>query len=104
MLTKIRRNKKKINNIFSTVFYICLIMAVLLVMVLLVIGNVRINQKRNELNSEIDSLKVQVQKLREQEELFKSQILGTDENEYLEQKARDIFDLKKEGEKAVIIK
>ncbi len=104
MLTKIRRNKKKINNIFSTVFYICLIMAVLLVMVLLVIGNIRINQKRNELNSEIDSLKVQVQKLREQEELFKSQILGTDENEYLEQKARDIFDLKKEGEKAVIIK
>jgi len=104
MLTKIRRNKKKINNIFSTVFYICLMMAVLLVMVLLVIGNVRINQKRNELNSEIDSLKVQVQKLREQEELFKSQILGTDENEYLEQKARDIFDLKKEGEKAVIIK
>ena len=104
MLTKIRRNKKKINNIFSTVFYICLIMAVLLVMVLLVIGNVRIYQKRNELNSEIDSLKVQVQKLREQEELFKSQILGTDENEYLEQKARDIFDLKKEGEKAVIIK
>ena len=104
MLTKISRNKKKINNIFSTVFYICLIMAVLLVMVLLVIGNVRINQKRNELNSEIDSLKVQVQKLREQEELFKSQILGTDENEYLEQKARDIFDLKKEGEKAVIIK
>jgi len=104
MLTKISRNKKKINNIFSTVFYICLIMAVLLVMVLLVIGNVRINQKRNELNSEINSLKVQVQKLREQEELFKSQILGTDENEYLEQKARDIFDLKKEGEKAVIIK
>ena len=104
MLTKISRNKKKINNIFSTVFYICLIMAVLLVMVLLVIGNIRINQKRNELNSEIDSLKVQVQKLREQEELFKSQILGTDENEYLEQKARDIFDLKKEGEKAVIIK
>jgi cell division protein FtsB len=104
MLTKISRNKKKINNIFSTVFYICLMMAVLLVMVLLVIGNVRINQKRNELNSEIDSLKVQVQKLREQEELFKSQILGTDENEYLEQKARDIFDLKKEGEKAVIIK
>jgi cell division protein FtsB len=79
-------------------------MAVLLIMVLLVIGNIRINQKRNELNSKIDFLKIQVQELREQEELFKSQILGTDENEYLEEKARDIFDLKKEGEKAVIIK
>ena len=79
-------------------------MAVLLVMVLLIIGNIRINQKRNELNSEINSLKVQIQGLKEQEELFKSQILGIDENEYLEQKARDYFDLKKEGEKVYIIK
>ena len=104
MLTKIRRNKKKINNIFSTIFYICLATAILLIMTLLIIGNIRINKKRNELNLKINSLEAQIQELQKQEELFKSQILGTNENEYLEEKARDIFNLQKEGEKVYIIK
>lgn len=103
MLTKIRRNKKKINNIFSTIFYICLATTILLIMTLLIIGNIRINKKRNELNLKINSLESQIQELQKQEEFFKSQILRTDENEYLEEKARDVFNLKKEYEKVFII-
>jgi len=107
MLTKFRKNekdKKKIKNFLSTIFFISLGTGVLLIMTLLIIGNVRINEKRNELNTRVDFLKKQIQELQEKEEFLKSQILETEKDEYLEEKARDVFDLQKEGEKAVIIK
>jgi len=104
MLAKFRKNKKRINNFFSNIFYIFSGIIVLLIMGLLIIGNIRVNEKRNELNAKIRFLEEQIQELQEKEDLFKSQILDTSKDEYLEGKARDIFDLQKEGEKAVIIK
>lgn len=106
MLTKFRRNEKnkKIKDFLAIVFLISLGTGILLVMTLLIMGNVRVNEKRNELNAKVDFLKKQIQELQEKQEFLKSQILETKEDEYLEEKARDVFDLKKEGEKAVIIK
>jgi len=107
MLTKFRRNKKdnkKIKNLFSIVVFISSGAAVLLIMALLIIGNIRINEKRNELNAKVDLLKKQIQESQEKEEFLKSQILEMRGEEWLEQMAKDFLDFKREGEKAFIIK
>jgi len=107
MLTKFRRNKKdnkKIKNLFSIVVFISSGAAVLLIMALLIIGNIRINEKRNELNAKVDLLKKQIQESQEKEEFLKSQILEVQGDEWLEQQLRDFLDFKGEGEKAFIIK
>ncbi len=106
MLTKFRRNeknRKKIKDFFSIVFFISLGAGVLLITTLLIMGNIRVNEKRNELNTKVDFLEKQIQELQEREELLKSQILEVKEDEYLEEKARNIFERQKEGEKAFII-
>jgi cell division protein FtsB len=106
MLTKFRRNKKdkkNIKNFLSIVFFVSLGAGVLLIMTLLIIGNIRINEKRDELNARVNFLKKQIQELQEKEELLKSQILEVQGDEWLEGKARDLFNLKKEGEKVRII-
>jgi len=79
-------------------------MAVLLVMVLLIMGNVRINEKRNELNAKVDFLKKQIQELQEKEEFLKSQILEVQGDEWIEQQLRDFHDFQKPDEKTYIIK
>jgi len=106
MLTKFRKNekdKKKIKNFLSIIFFIFLGTGVLLIMTLLIIGNVRINEKRNELNTRVDFLKEQIQELQEKEEFLKSQILEVQGDEWLEQQLRDFLDFQKEGEKTFII-
>ena len=105
MLTKFRKNKKNkknLKNFFSIVFYIFLSAGVLLIITLLIIGNVRVNEKRNELNAKVDFLKKQIQELHEKEEFLKSQILEVQGDEWLEQQLRDFHDLKEEGEKVII--
>jgi len=103
MLTKFKRNKKA-KNLVSIVIFISSGAVVLLIMVLLIVGNIRINEKRNELNAKVDLLKEQIQEFQEKEEFLKSQILEAGGEEWLEQKGRDFLDFQKEGEKTFIIK
>jgi len=106
MLTKFRRNKKnknKIRSFLSIVLFVSLGAGVLLILALLIIGNIRISERRNELNTKVDFLEKQIQELQEKEELLKSQILEAKGDEWLEGKARDLFNLKKEGEKVRVI-
>ena len=103
MLTKFRRNRK-VKNLISIVIFISSGAVVLLIMALLIIGNIRINEKRNELNAKVDLLKKQIQEFQEKEEFLKSQILEVQGDEWLEQQLRDFRDFQKEGEKTFIIK
>lgn len=105
MLTKFRRNrkdKKNLKNFLSVIFFIFLSAGVLLIITLLIIGNVRVNKKRNELNTKVDFLRKQIEKLQEKEEFLKSQILEVQGDEWLEQQLRDFHDFKEEGEKVII--
>ena len=97
MLAKFRRNKnrKKIKDFFSIVFFIFLGAGVLLIITLLIIGNVRVNEKRNELNTQVDFLEKQIQELQEKEEFLKSKILEVKGDEWLEQMARDFLNFQK---------
>ena len=103
MLTKFKRNKK-VKNLVSIVIFISSGAVVLLIMALLIIGNIKINEKRNELNAKVDLLKKQIQEFEEKEKFLRSQILEAGGEEWLEQKGRDFLDFQKEGEKTVIIK
>ena len=71
----------------------------------LVIGNLKISQKRKELDLKISSLKEEIRKLQDMETVLQSQIFRTEEEEkeYLEEVARDDFGLKQEEEEAVAI-
>lgn len=107
MLAKFRRNKKnkeRIRNFISIIIFISLGVGVLLIMTLLIIGNVKINEKRNELNARVDFLKKQIQELQEKEEFLKSHILEVKGDEWLEQQLRDFHDFQKPEEKTYIIK
>ena len=102
MLTKFRRNKK-VKNLASIIIFISSGAVVLLIMVLLIIGNIRINEKRNELNAKVDLLKKQIQEFQEKEEFLKSQILEVQGDEWLEQQLRDLLNFRKPDEKTLII-
>ena len=102
---RIEKKQKKRKDFFSIVFSIFVGAGILFFIILLIIGNLKMTRQRAKLDSEIDSLKEKIQKLQEKKEFFQSQIFRArkEEEEYLEEKARDVFDFKKEGEKAVAV-
>ena len=102
MLTKIKRNKKA-KNLVSIIIFIFSGAVVLLIMALLIIGNMRVNEKRNELNTKVDLLEKQIQEFQEKEEFLKSQILEMEGEEWLVQQLRDLLDFRKPDEKTFII-
>ena len=102
---KIENWQRKKRNFFSIIFFLFVGIGVILVTSWLIVGNLRIDQKRKELDLKISSLKEEIQKLEERETYLQSQIFRTEEEEkeYLEEVAKDDFGLKQEGEKTVAV-
>lgn len=102
---KIENWQRKKRSFFSIIIFLFTGIGVILVTSWLVVGNLRMDQKRKELDLEISSLKEEVQKLQDMEAFLQSQIFRTEEEEkeYLEEVAKDDFGLKQEGEKTVAI-
>jgi len=102
---KIENWQKKKRNFFSIIFFLFIGVGVILVTSWLIVGNLKIDQKRKELDLKINSLKEEIQKLQDRETFLQSQIFRTEEEEkeYLEEVAKDDFGLKQEGEEAVAI-
>jgi len=102
---KIEKWQRGKRSFFSIMFFLFAGIGVILVTAWLVIGNLRMDQKRKELDLKISSLKEGIQELQEREVLLQSQIFRTEEGEeeYLEEVARDDFGLKQEEEKAVAV-
>ena len=65
--------------------------------------NFKINKKRSELNSRVNSLKQEISVLEKRNEELKTQTSLILEEEYLEKEAREKLNLKKPGEKVVTI-
>ncbi len=99
MIPKLRKNRKPEESRFFSVFLIILFS---IVIGFLIVSNIKINQKRNALNSRLESLKKEIQILEEKKEKFKVQISQTDLESYLEKEARERFNLKKPGEEVVV--
>ena len=69
--------------------------------VFLAISNFKINQKKTELDSELQSLENKAKELEQKKNLLESQISQSQNQEYLEEVAREQLNLQKEGEKVV---
>ena len=84
--------------------YPFLVLAVLLVLffsALLLIINLKINQKKQLSATEVKELEKKLQELLEEEEVLKAETFQNNRQYFLEESARENFNLKKEGEEVV---
>ncbi len=101
MIAKYKKNKKESQS--SVFFSILLGIIILIVIGFLVISNFKINQKKAELTSQIETLREEVRILEERRQILEARIFQAGKEEYLEWEARERFNLKKPGEGVVII-
>ncbi len=69
----------------------------------LVVSNFRINKKRTELQSQIESLENQIKTLEEKKAKLQAGISASESEAFLEKEARDRLGLKKPGEEVVTV-
>ena len=98
MVAKSDKNKKE-----SLFFSILLGVLVFVVIGFLIVSNLRINQRRNELNSQLQSLQQELQALEAKKTQLESDFSESSEESYLEKEARERFNLKKPGEEVVAV-
>jgi len=101
MITKPRRFKKGDSQ--SIFFYLSIAIFLFLIIGFLIFTNLKINRRRQELLSQIDFLKKEIQTLEEKNTQLKAGISQLGEPSYLEEKIRD-QGYKKPGEEVVAIK
>ncbi len=100
----VAKNKKTRKRSWQTVFFSVLLGVLLLIVVgSLLVSNWRMTQRRQELNSQLESLQEQLQALEIKRQQLQAQISQTSEESYLEKEARETFNLKKPGEEVVTI-
>ncbi|MFA5431740.1 MAG: septum formation initiator family protein [Candidatus Paceibacterota bacterium] len=90
-------NKKKVSIVFWAIFGFWFI-------VFLLYSNVKIFQKRTELDNNLKELDSNVKSLTKDEELLRFRLGETNSDEYLERVAREDLGMQKPGEQIVIIK
>ena len=102
MVTHFNKSKKKTSSqpIF---FYTVLGIIILIIVGFLVISNLKINKKRNELLAQINYLEKEIQTLEEKKQKLEAGVLEQGTQDYLEKEAREKLGLKKPGEEVVVV-
>ncbi|MBU2539913.1 septum formation initiator family protein [Patescibacteria group bacterium] len=100
MITKFERRKKRI-YVATNFLGIIISIFILIATTYLIISNIKINQKRNKLNAQIEAVKAEVEDFESKNESLKEGISHVGEEEYVEKVAREELSLQKEGEKVV---
>lgn len=101
MIAKFKKSKRL--SWKSLIFLIFLGSLALTVLGFIVVSNFKINQRRAQLNSQAEQLKKEIQILETKQYELKARLSQTQEEEYLEEEARERFNLKKPGEEVVAI-
>ncbi|MEK7664455.1 MAG: septum formation initiator family protein [Patescibacteria group bacterium] len=99
MITNFRKNKSK--NLFHQVLFKFGGILILIIALLLIIADVKIYQKKKQLNYQIESLKNKIQDLKSRNSSLKEGILNADKEQYIEKIAREELNLQKPGEKVI---
>jgi len=101
----IPKNRKLKKGNFSQPIFFSVFLAILVLVIIgfLVISNFKINQKRDELRSQIEALEKETRVLEEEKQRLKAGILEAQTEEYLERKARESLGLRKPGEEVVVV-
>jgi cell division protein FtsB len=102
MISKFRKKKKRENSKYI-LFSIFLGLFLLFIFVFLVISNIRIWERRQLILSKINDTKKEIRILEEKNKNIKEKIFKANSSEYLEEIAREQFNLKAPGEDVVVI-
>jgi len=76
-------------------------LVLLVVAVFLIVGNLRIAEKRDRINAELKALEERMVELVEEKEVIQGRIFQSNDSDYLERVAREELNLKLEGESVV---
>jgi cell division protein FtsL len=101
MISKSKKNKK--GSYQEIAFSIFLVVLVVLGVSFLAISNWKINQRRQELISQINKLEEEIKQKEQQNLELKAGVSQITDQGYLEQEAREKLGLKKPGEEVVSV-
>ncbi len=101
MITKRRKNKREAKE--SAFLTLIMGVAVFGIAGILIVSNIKINQKRNQMEERVVELRAQLQELQEKRQQLRAQVSSARDDEYLEEEARENFNLQKPGEEAVTV-
>ena len=102
MITSYKKKKK--TDSFKNIFFpVLLALFLLLIVGFLAWTNIKIKQRRENFLSRIEEFKKEVQILEEKNEELKAKISQSGSKEYLEEVAREQFNLKAPGEEVVVV-
>ena len=102
MIQKTRKIKR--GGSFKTIFsFVIILLLIFFVVGFLIISNLRINQRRGELISQIKKLEKEIQELDKKNQELKAGISQISDESYLEETAREKLGLKKPGEEVVVV-
>lgn len=101
MITKSKKNKKR--SRLEIIFPAFLVILIILGIAFLVVSNLRINKRRQELISQIAQLEEEIKAQEKQNVELQAGVSQVSDQNYLEQEAREKLGLKKSGEEVVSI-
>lgn len=100
----IAKTKKIKNDSKQTIFFSVLLGVLIFVVVgYLIASNIKINERRAELKSQLIELQAELSDLEAKKAQLQAQISQTAQEDYLEKEARETFNLKKPGEEVVTV-
>ena len=101
MIAKQKKNKR--GSYQTLIFSVFLGLLFFGIVGSLIVADWRTNKKRAELNLQLGTLQRELQDLEEQRQSLQAQISQVADESYLEEEAREKFNLKKPGEEVVTI-
>ena len=100
MIAESKKNKKKYKE---TLFSILIVVLFIGLILFLIISNVRVNKKRAQYLSKIESIKEEIRILEEKNKELRENASNAESEEHLEQVAREQLGMKSPGEEVVVI-
>lgn len=97
---KIKRRKEVFQNV---IFPLILGFLFFIIVFFLIISNLKVNKRRNELNQRLETLKTELQILEERKQELEAGVSQTEDADYTEKLLREKGLYKKEGEEVVVI-
>ncbi len=99
MISKNKNPRRKVQK--PTFHLVMMILVIGGILVILIMGNLKLIKKRQELNQDFQSGQNKLESLEQQKENSEKMIKALKSKAYLEEIARERFDLQKPGEKVV---
>lgn len=99
MVSDFKKNKNK--NAFSSILFKLGAVLILIVAVLLVIADIKVYQKKKQLNAQIENLENKIAELKKENENLEKSISNIDDKNNIEKIAREELNLQKPGESVI---